>query len=81
VGTENFMSKLENPGIVHMDVGGILYRIDLPGDEPLVMVYVKDPSTDRYYFIRVPPDMRTVKEAVAWTFGMDELDYQPKKET
>jgi len=81
IGTENFMSKLENPGIVHIDVGGVLYKIDLPNDEPLVMVYVKDPSTNRYYFIRVPPNIRTVKEAVAWTFGIDETEYQPKAET
>ena len=50
------------------------------------MVRVTDatptPSGDRkVYWLRVPPDMRTAHEAVAWTFGVDPLEYQPEVET
>jgi len=33
------------------------------------------------YFIRVPPSMQTVREAVAWTFGKTAADYAPATET
>jgi hypothetical protein len=39
-------------------------------------------GTYKFYFIRVPPDMRTAQQAVAWTFGMeDPKDYEPDFET
>lgn len=33
-----------------------LYRLDLPGDEPLMVVRVECPSTGRVYLLRVDPD-------------------------
>ena len=34
------------------------------------------------YFLRVPPEVRTPREAVAWTFGFDaEGDYAPASES
>lgn len=66
------------------DAGGLrrLYSVELPGDEPLVVVSVICPSTGRHYLIRVPPTMRTCRQAVAWTAGFDnEADYQPLAET
>lgn len=33
------------------------------------------------YWLRVPPAMRTAREAVAWTFGKDSKDYHPARET
>lgn len=59
------------------DLGGTLYRRSFPDDEPLVMVKVLDPSTDRRYFLRVPPTITTAREAVAWTFGRDARSYAP----
>jgi len=35
----------------------------------------------RTYFLRVPPTMRTAREAVAWTFGLGAVDYRPAVET
>jgi len=35
----------------------------------------------RDFFLRVPPSMRTAKEAVAWTFRIDEKDYKPQAQT
>ncbi|MFB8775207.1 DUF6745 domain-containing protein [Streptomyces broussonetiae] len=71
---------------VHRDETGVLWRIELEGDEPLVMVEVVNstPEPDgshRTYWLRVPPRTRTAREGVAWTFGLDEADYTPERET
>lgn len=71
---------------VHSDDFGTLWRAPVPGDEPLVMVEVVDASpkpdgTFRNYLIRVPPTMRTAKEAVAWTFGKHTPEYHLDFET
>jgi hypothetical protein len=71
---------------VHKDRFGVLYRRELPDDEPLVMVKVKNstPEPDgsfREYFLRVPPAMRTAQQAVAWTFAMEQEEYKPMEET
>jgi len=68
------------------DVMGVLWRIDLPGDEPVVMVEVVNATpepdgTRRTYWLRVPPRTRTAKEAVAWTFGLGPADYKPLAQT
>jgi hypothetical protein len=39
-----------------------------------------DGSTKRYA-LRVPPTITRAREAVAWTFGMKEREYQPLKES
>lgn len=54
-----------------------LFRVDMMNDEPMVMVKVICSSTSREYFLRVPPSMYSVDEAVAWTFGLTEVEYQP----
>lgn len=35
----------------------------------------------RTYILRVPPNMRTPREAIAWTFGLEEHQYQPLQMT
>ena len=76
---------------IHEDEYGILYRkrfesSDPHLDEPLVVVRVHNatPEPDGFhkqYFLRVPPNISTAKEAVAWTFGLDADDYDPAVET
>ncbi|MFD7277035.1 DUF6745 domain-containing protein [Streptomyces sp. NPDC059862] len=71
---------------VQRDDAGVLWRIELEGDEPLVMVEVVNSTpepdgTHRTYWLRVPPRTRTAREGVAWTFGLEEADYVPEKET
>ncbi len=68
------------------DEAGVLYRIPIANDEPLVMVKVinstaEPDGTFKEYFLRVPPFVRTAKEAVAWTFGFEESDYVPVVES
>lgn len=71
---------------VHRDETGVLWRIDLAADEPVVMVEVVNstPEPDgkhRTYWLRVPPRTRTAREGVAWTFGLDAETYVPERET
>ncbi|MEU7060275.1 DUF6745 domain-containing protein [Streptomyces sp. NPDC046197] len=71
---------------VQRDEAGVLWRIELEGDEPLVMVEVVNSTpepdgTHRTYWLRVPPRTRTAREGVAWTFGLEETDYAPERET
>jgi hypothetical protein len=68
------------------DETGTLWRLELPGDEPLVMVEVVNatPEPDgihRIYWLRVPPSTRTAREGVAWTFGLSAEEYQPLTQT
>ncbi|MFB7455664.1 DUF6745 domain-containing protein [Streptomyces sp. NPDC056188] len=79
---------LEDSGAepVQRDKAGVLWRIELEGDEPLVMVEVVNSTpepdgTHRTYWLRVPPSTRTARQGVAWTFGLEEADYVPERET
>lgn len=54
--------------------------------QPLMVLRVKNATpepdgTFKYYTLRVPPHMATARQAVAWTFGMREDDYQPSQQT
>ncbi|MFF8675338.1 DUF6745 domain-containing protein [Streptomyces sp. NPDC015242] len=71
---------------LHSDETGTLWRIDLNGDEPVVMVEVLNSTpepdgTRRTYWLRVPPSTRTAREGVAWTFGLGADVYAPVRET
>jgi hypothetical protein len=68
------------------DAFGTLYRLEHPHRAPIVLVKVRNstPEPDgtwKDYFLRVPPDMRTAREAVAWTFGLSAAEYAPRTET
>lgn len=72
--------------IVDVSQSGTLYRKEVPNDEPMLMVHVvnKTPEPDgsyKDYFLRVPPHVRTAREAVAWTFDLEGDSYKPLKET
>ncbi|WP_371499125.1 hypothetical protein OG871_23945 [Kitasatospora sp. NBC_00374] len=71
---------------LHRDETGVLWRIQLPDDEPVVMVEVVNSTAEpdgtfRTYWLRVPPSTRTARAGVAWTFGVSEADYRPQRET
>lgn len=61
---------------------GELISIHLGNDPEKVAhyVHVQDASTKRHYYLRVPPSISRVDEAVAWTFGLSEQEYQPEQE-
>jgi hypothetical protein len=71
---------------IHRDDYGILRGKDVPNDEPIVMVEVVNatPEPDgsmKNYMLRVPPTVKTAREAVAWTFGKTAEEYEPAMET
>ena len=70
------------PGLL----GARLWRVDMPRDEPLCVVELVNstPEPDgsaRSYMLRVPPDVETAHQAVAWTWGMAEHEYHPAVES
>ncbi|MEV0395673.1 DUF6745 domain-containing protein [Polymorphospora rubra] len=75
-----------NARAMHRDECGVLWRIELSDDEPLVMVEVVNSTAEpdgtyRTYWLRVPPDTRTARGGVAWTFGLTEKEYAPLAQT
>jgi hypothetical protein len=72
--------------LVHEDKRGKLWRKTREGDTDVVMVEVKNstPEPDgsiKDYWLRVPPTVTTVTQAVAWTFCMEPTQYAPRVET
>lgn len=56
------------------------------GSEALVAVEVANATVERdgsqrRYFLRVPPTVRSARRAVAWTFGLTRGEYQPAVES
>jgi hypothetical protein len=71
---------------VGADETGVLWRLPVDGDEPLVMVEVTNSSPEpdgsrRRYWLRVPPTTRSAREAVAWTFGLAPEEYRPVRQS
>lgn len=59
-----------------------LLQVALPNDEALVCLAVFCPSTGRQYMLRVPPSVRSCRQAAAWIAGFDSADdYRPIAET
>ncbi len=90
-GLERFL-KESGARKVHEDECGVLYRKSFnangsdEGSEPLVVVMVNNstPEPDgssKQYFLRVPPNVATAREAVAWTFRLNEDTYRPAIES
>lgn len=85
MGYERFMEQAEARVLNEdQDRGGKrqLLRVEMTGDEPLVCLSVRDPSTGRQYLLRVPPTTTTCHQAAAWIAGFDNPnDYKPAIET
>ena len=64
---------------VKTDALGELLQVDLENDPEKTARYVKmkDTSTDRIYYLRVPPKIKTPTEGIAWSFGMKAEKYKP----
>jgi hypothetical protein len=86
MGYEPFLKAIKAKP-VHEDEFGMLYRTRIRlAREHLAFVRVLNstPEPDgsrREYYLRVPPTVRTAREAVAWTFGMTAAEYVPEEET
>jgi hypothetical protein len=72
----------EKGEIIHVSQEGILYQLKLPGEwESRLVLEVTCPSTGEKAWLRVPPEMRQVHQAIAWTFGLQSHQYRPSTET
>jgi hypothetical protein len=65
---------------VSRDETGILWRKQWWNNDAWAAVEVVNGSpepdgTYRHYFLQVPPNVRSAREAVAWTYGMTEAEY------
>jgi len=74
--------------IIHRDEekGQVLFQIKGIFQDPVCYVKVvnstQEPDgTFKDYYLCVPPDVKTCKQAVAWTFRLEEQEYQPEQET
>jgi hypothetical protein len=68
------------------DENGRLWRLPGPEGEPLLLLEVENATLEadgsrRRYFLRVPPEMHSPREAIAWTFGLEEAEYAPEVES
>jgi antitoxin component YwqK of YwqJK toxin-antitoxin module len=78
---EKFLIQVEHK-VIDRDNDYELVRIDCAVEpEPIYLVKVKCPSTGAFYTLRVPPRIKSVKQAVAWTFGLEAKEYVPEIET
>lgn len=85
-GLERYLTTTGDIEKIHSDDFGTLYRKEFEDDEPLVMVLVvnstKEPDGSyKNYVLRVPPEMERAKQAIAWTFGLEEHQYTPLIQT
>ena len=81
LGYERFLSQMEHT-VIEKEGEQELVKIDwIKREEPICLVKVKCPSTGSFYTLRVPPASKTIKEAVAWTFGVPVSKYNPESES
>jgi hypothetical protein len=72
--------------LLNTDEYGKLWRLDQRDDEAIVMVEVVNSTAEpdgsfRDYWLRVPPTIKTAREAAAWTFDIPAKDYAPAIQT
>ena len=80
-GHERLIKELEGI-VIHQEGDSQLIKLDLGNiTEPIRVIKVRDSTTKKYYILRVPPTVKTCKQAIAWTFGMEEDEYDPIKES
>jgi len=79
---ERFVKELKGKKI-HKGAYGELLEIDLPNDPDKVARYahVKDTSTKREYYLRVPPTIADADEAIGWSFEETKETYKPVQQS
>jgi hypothetical protein len=87
IGLETILNH-ENTQIIHEchKTGMVLFQIPNILRSPInyLKVINSTPEPDgsyKNYFLCVPPEITTCKQAVAWTFRLDPDDYNPTQET
>ncbi len=76
MGYDLFLSRLKHYRTLDTEGDYALISIDLDGEnEPICLLKVKCASTGVFYVLRVPPEMVSCREAVAWTFDLTSEEY------
>jgi hypothetical protein len=70
----------------HDERFGTLWFRNIPHDDVIIVLEVVNRTREsdgsfKRYWLRVPPGVRTAREAVAWTFNMPAEQYAPEIET
>lgn len=84
-GWERYLQKL-NARVICADKYGTLYLKRYFTGENLAILAVKNSTAEpdgtfKTYYLRVPPEIRSSREAVAWTFSIESEKYDPARET
>lgn len=84
IGWDRVLDKL-NPEVVNVETSpeydyGKLLKVDLPAEPGQMFLQVLC-ATGRTMVLRVPPTMRTAREANAWTNGLPVEDFKPELRT
>jgi hypothetical protein len=86
-GTQKYLEDSKATEVSRGRGDSILYRKEVPDDEPICMIRLinstKEPDgSNKHYWIRVPPTMKTADEALAWINWEDNpTNYNPSVET
>lgn len=79
-----FVEKWNGEGLKKIDEGkeGILFETEF-GKRVVKVINATAEQDGSYkvYWLRIPSHISNVKEAVAWTFGLNKDEYNPIKET
>ena len=78
----NFVEKIGAKSINYAK-GYELFEIDVNPDPEKIAHYLKmkDTSTDRIYYLRVPPNINNAPDALAWSFNLSVEEYKPIQES
>jgi hypothetical protein len=79
VGAERFIA-MSGARMISRDETGALWSWQFSSRQQWAAVEVENGSAEsdgsyRRFFLQVPPRMRSARQAVAWTYGLDEHQY------
>jgi hypothetical protein len=87
-GWEQFLSQIGAESCSWDDEYGVLYRTNISDQDgnPIKIVCVTNSSpepdgTFKDYYLFVPPQVTSARQAVAWTFGLKTSEYKPLQES
>ena len=85
IGAQTYLAASHAQCIHRDDTGALWQQILGSRDQHVDTVHfvevvngTREPDgSNKRYHLQVPPWVRTAREAVAWTYGLSEKDYQP----
>lgn len=84
VGEKKFLHEMGAMVVDRSEFGILYWQFNSRFSRAFLAVTNSTPELDgtyKTYYLRVPPELATAKAAVAWTFGMEEDEYEPLVQT